>query len=407
MVSCKGRTRSFVVLCVVGILNCSALMVMLLFYNLNIPVIRKRVTNELVNFTLRCGCENNTSTKCFSAINESHSDIPRCRRNETKDSSVQRNATFRNVRGALSGFTSLKDLYDTIDRNWSFNATEADNWRSILERYCNTSELFLVTGQNVQPGQELRYTVKFKKTFAITKKINQRFIKKMPYHQKSFKKCSVVGNSGILLGSKCGKAIDNADYIFRYNAAPVRGYSEDVGSKTSLVTCNPSILEHQFDSLNEQESERFEKYMTKEYDNAYILLPAFSKTRGTELAFKAQDILKPTNLKVIYTHPYFQTLVWTFWTNQKNLMAEMTTSGMTVFTAAMSFCEEVHLYGYWPFAEDPDGNPTYFHYFNKTATMSSPEKLQAVHHNMPSEFKLYMALHNKGAIKLHVGQCDV
>ncbi|XP_070533675.1 alpha-2,8-sialyltransferase 8E-like isoform X2 [Ptychodera flava] len=373
----SGRRREFIVLCVVGIINCSALILVLRLYDGDIPLIRKRVTNIVDNLTIRSGCGNDTSTTCFSVINASHSDTPRASRNETTDLIVQRNATFQNVRGALSGFTSLKDLYDTIDRDWSFNATEADNLRSVLERYCNISGLFPVTQENVQPDQELRYTVDLNDTFAITRRTHQRFIKKIPFQQKSFKKCSLVGNSGILLGSKCGKAIDSADLIFR------------------------------FGRLNEQGAERFKKYMTEEYKNAHILVPAFTKTRCTEPAFKAQDILEPTKLQVNFIHPYFQTLVRRFWINQKNLGAVMTSTGLNVFTAAMSFCEEVHLYGYWPFAEDQDGNPVYFHYFNKDTTMLSRSKLQAVHHDMPAEFKMYIELQNKGAIKLHVGHCDV
>ncbi|XP_070533168.1 uncharacterized protein [Ptychodera flava] len=152
---------------------------------------------------------------------------------------------------------------------------------------------------------------------------------------------------------------------------------------------------------------RFRKYMTEEYHNASILMPAFAYRFTTLPAFKTQDLLRPTMLKVVYPHPYFQTLVRRFWKTKKNLRAQKMSTGIILFTAAMSFCEEVHLYGYWPFPEDPDGNPLYYHYFDKNAVMLPPKKLKTLHHNMPAEFKMYMDLHNKGAIKLHVGQCDV
>ncbi|KAM9837496.1 alpha-N-acetylgalactosaminide alpha-2,6-sialyltransferase 1-like [Aulostomus maculatus] len=46
--------------------------------------------------------------------------------------------------------------------------------------------------------------------------------------------CAVVGTAGILNGSKMGKEIDAHDYVFRMNGAVIKGYEEDVGSRTSV-----------------------------------------------------------------------------------------------------------------------------------------------------------------------------
>uniref|UniRef100_A0A8C6KYX1 alpha-N-acetylgalactosaminide alpha-2,6-sialyltransferase n=1 Tax=Nothobranchius furzeri TaxID=105023 RepID=A0A8C6KYX1_NOTFU len=46
--------------------------------------------------------------------------------------------------------------------------------------------------------------------------------------------CAVVGSGGILYGSKMGAEIDAHDYVFRMNAAVIKGYEEDVGNKTSV-----------------------------------------------------------------------------------------------------------------------------------------------------------------------------
>ncbi|KAF1373673.1 hypothetical protein PFLUV_G00241390 [Perca fluviatilis] len=47
-------------------------------------------------------------------------------------------------------------------------------------------------------------------------------------------RCAVVGNAGILNGSKMGKEIDAHDYVFRMNGAITQGYEEDVGNRTSV-----------------------------------------------------------------------------------------------------------------------------------------------------------------------------
>lgn len=54
--------------------------------------------------------------------------------------------------------------------------------------------------------------------------------------------CAVVGNSGILLKSNQGKAIDSHEFVIRLNNARIGGYERFVGSKTSLSFMNSNIL---------------------------------------------------------------------------------------------------------------------------------------------------------------------
>eukprot|EP00240_Pyramimonas_obovata_P004822 CAMPEP_0118940240 /NCGR_PEP_ID=MMETSP1169-20130426/30918_1 /TAXON_ID=36882 /ORGANISM="Pyramimonas obovata, Strain CCMP722" /LENGTH=416 /DNA_ID=CAMNT_0006884677 /DNA_START=84 /DNA_END=1334 /DNA_ORIENTATION=- len=54
----------------------------------------------------------------------------------------------------------------------------------------------------------------------------------------SWKKCAVVGNSGSLLASRYGAAIDSHDVVVRMNIAPVSGKELYVGKKTSVRMIN-------------------------------------------------------------------------------------------------------------------------------------------------------------------------
>lgn len=46
--------------------------------------------------------------------------------------------------------------------------------------------------------------------------------------------CAVVSNSGQMIGQKVGKEIDQSSCIWRMNNAPVTGYEDDVGRRTSI-----------------------------------------------------------------------------------------------------------------------------------------------------------------------------
>ena len=57
-----------------------------------------------------------------------------------------------------------------------------------------------------------------------------------------FGTCAVVGNSGTLLGSKFGGAIDAHDAVIRLNGAPTAGFEDDVGRKTTWDMVNKPNL---------------------------------------------------------------------------------------------------------------------------------------------------------------------
>ncbi|KAJ8020983.1 Alpha-2,8-sialyltransferase 8B [Holothuria leucospilota] len=66
---------------------------------------------------------------------------------------------------------------------------------------------------------------------------------------KSRNSCAIIGNSGILLNSRCGREIDAHDVVLRANMAKVKGYADDVGNKTSVMMINGESLRHIYDIL--------------------------------------------------------------------------------------------------------------------------------------------------------------
>uniref|UniRef100_A0A8B9L7U5 ST3 beta-galactoside alpha-2,3-sialyltransferase 3b n=1 Tax=Astyanax mexicanus TaxID=7994 RepID=A0A8B9L7U5_ASTMX len=67
----------------------------------------------------------------------------------------------------------------------------------------------------------------------------------------SCKRCIIVGNGGILANKSLGPRIDEYDVVVRLNEAPVKGYTKDVGTKTTMRITYPEGAI--------QKSERYEK----------------------------------------------------------------------------------------------------------------------------------------------------
>lgn len=87
-----------------------------------------------------------------------------------------------------------------------------------------------------------------------------------------------------------------------------------------------------------------------------------------------------------------------------NVHIKRPTTGLLMYTMATRFCEEIHLYGFWPFPLDPQGKPVKYHYYDtlkyEYTSSSSP-------HTMPLEFRTLSTLHRQGALRLHTGTCEV
>ncbi|XP_062934455.1 lactosylceramide alpha-2,3-sialyltransferase isoform X2 [Cynocephalus volans] len=56
---------------------------------------------------------------------------------------------------------------------------------------------------------------------------------------KSCRRCVVIGSGGILHGLELGHALNQFDVVIRLNSAPVAGYSEHVGNKTTIRMTYP------------------------------------------------------------------------------------------------------------------------------------------------------------------------
>ena len=76
-----------------------------------------------------------------------------------------------------------------------------------------------------------------------------------------------------------------------------------------------------------------------------------------------------------------------------------------MYNIASVLCEEIHLYGFYPFS-DYDGTPLAYHYDDPPSrTREHYDWGYRRFHRLPDEFVYLKRLHKKGALKLHIGKC--
>ncbi|XP_051537444.1 alpha-2,8-sialyltransferase 8E-like isoform X3 [Myxocyprinus asiaticus] len=281
---------------------------------------------------------------------------------------------------------------------WNQNKEETDNFKMSLSRCCNAPSFLFTTKRNTPSGTKLRYEVDTSGILHISPEIFKMFPNDMPYSKSQFKKCAVIGNGGIIKNSKCGREIDAADFVFRCNIPPISDmYSEDVGSKTDLVTINPSIITERFQKLEKWRKPFYA--VLQNYENSSVVLPAFYNTRNTDVSFRVKYMLDDFESArgVYFFHPQYLLNVQRFWAVQ-GVRAKRLSSGLMLVTAAMELCEEVHLYGFWAFPMNPLGIFITHHYYDNI-------KPRPGFHAMPYEIFNFMHMHARGIVRVHTGPC--
>ncbi|XP_059582572.1 alpha-N-acetylneuraminide alpha-2,8-sialyltransferase, partial [Alligator mississippiensis] len=268
----------------------------------------------------------------------------------------------------------------------------------LLEDCCDPGHLFAMTKHNSPMGKNLWFDGEFLYSFTIDNATYSLFPKATPF-QLPLKKCSVVGNGGILKNSGCGRQIDQADFVMRCNLPPLSSeFSKDVGSKTQLVTANPSIIRKRFQNL--LWSRKAFVNSVKVYNHSYIYMPAFSMKTGTEPSLRVYYTLEDfgASQTVLFANPNFLRDIGKFW-KSKGIHAKRLSTGLFLVSAALGLCEEVTIYGFWPFSVDLHGRFISHHYYDNVLPDSG-------FHAMPEEFLQLWFLHKSGVLRMQLEQCE-
>ncbi|XP_054633388.1 alpha-2,8-sialyltransferase 8B isoform X2 [Dunckerocampus dactyliophorus] len=288
--------------------------------------------------------------------------------------------------------------------SWTFNKTLSNLIRKNILRFLDPERDISILKGSLKPGDIVHYVFDRQSTTNISENLYRLLPTASPMKNQHHRLCAIVGNSGILLNSSCGPQIDSHDFVIRCNLAPVEEYSHDVGCRTNLVTMNPSVVQRAFQDLMDDEwRERFLRRL-QSLSGSVLWIPAFMAKGGEERVEWALRLILQHTVNVRTAFPSLRLLhaVRGYWLTN-NVHIKRPTTGLLMYTMATRFCEEIHLYGFWPFPHDPQGKAVKYHYYDSLkyeyTSRSSP-------HTMPLEFRTLSALHRQGALRLHTGSCD-
>ncbi|KAM4598307.1 alpha-N-acetylgalactosaminide alpha-2,6-sialyltransferase 2 [Polymixia lowei] len=226
-------------------------------------------------------------------------------------------------------------------------------------------------------------------------------------------RCAVVGNGGILNGSRQGQAIDGHDLVFRVNGAVTKGFEDDVGTKTSFYGFTTNTMKH---SLILYRSDGFTK-VPQSPDIRYVFIPSnirdyvmmaaaiqgLTVTSGEDAGDRPSRYFgnkPPEYFKIL--HPDFITYVTQSFlkspllTHSRTSHLYMPSTGALMLLLALHTCDQVSAYGFITrnYADFSD------HYYD---SVKRPLRFFA-NHDMRMESWLWESLDNRRIMQLYKGK---
>nr|XP_033797043.1 type 2 lactosamine alpha-2,3-sialyltransferase isoform X4 [Geotrypetes seraphini] len=200
------------------------------------------------------------------------------------------------------------------------------------------------------------------------------------------KRCIVVGNGGILRNKTLGQKIDSYDIIIRMNNAPVIGFEQDVGRKTTFRLCYPESIFS--DPVHYDPNTTVVLLAFKPHDVKWLselLLHRHASTYGfwkkpaLKMIYPSTQIriLNPVILrKVAHEMLHFPVLF------PKKKKPTHPTTGLIAIVLALHICNEVHIAGFkYNFTTQ---NSTLHYYGNETMSLM----IENEYHNISAEQRL-------------------
>ncbi|XP_042636111.1 CMP-N-acetylneuraminate-poly-alpha-2,8-sialyltransferase isoform X11 [Catharus ustulatus] len=99
--------------------------------------------------------------------------------------------------------------------DWKINSSLVMEIRKNILQFLDAERDVSVVKSSFKPGDVIHYVLDRRRTLNISQDLHSLLPEVSPMKNRRFKTCAVVGNSGILLKSGCGKEIDSHDFVIR------------------------------------------------------------------------------------------------------------------------------------------------------------------------------------------------
>ncbi|XP_078081857.1 alpha-N-acetylgalactosaminide alpha-2,6-sialyltransferase 2-like isoform X2 [Mustelus asterias] len=307
-----------------------------------------------------------------------------------------------NLRDRMAKISEYKDVFLSMVPllQWNKHATEQEYKR--LSRYNGAH------GWGVISYEDLKDALSYLNTSANAFMFDDW--EERPNKTSSCIRCAVIGNGGILNGSRKGEEIDQHDYVFRANGAITRGFEKDVGARTSFYTFSTNTMRNSLAAYHHlgyiglpQSTETRYIFLPDHNRDYYLAKASITHTpirKGSDKSNKPPTFFGentgPEKFKMY--HPDFiryvrNRFLWSniLKTSGRNMYRPST--GATMLFAAIHSCDEVNAYGFITenYAKYSD------HYFDR----GYHRLVFYSNHDFRLEMKLWKKLHNYGIIKLY------
>nr|XP_041567339.1 CMP-N-acetylneuraminate-poly-alpha-2,8-sialyltransferase isoform X2 [Taeniopygia guttata] len=194
-------------------------------------------------------------------------------------------------------------IFQHAAEGWKINSSLVMEIRKNILQFLDAERDVSVVKSSFKPGDVIHYVLDRRRTLNISQDLHSLLPEVSPMKNRRFKTCAVVGNSGILLNSGCGKEIDSHDFVIRCNLAPVVEYAADVGTKSDFITMNPSVVQRAFGGFrNESDREKFVHRLSMLNDSV-LWIPAFMVKGGEKHVEWVNALILKNKLKVRTAYP--------------------------------------------------------------------------------------------------------
>nr|XP_054958102.1 alpha-N-acetylgalactosaminide alpha-2,6-sialyltransferase 1 isoform X1 [Pan paniscus] len=224
--------------------------------------------------------------------------------------------------------------------------------------------------------------------------------------------CAVVGNGGILNNSHMGQEIDSHDYVFRLSGALIKGYEQDVGTRTSFYGFTAFSLTQSLLTLGNRgfknvplgKDVRYLHFLEGTRDYEWLEALLMNQTVMSKNLFwfrhRPQEAFREALHmdRYLLLHPDFLRYMKNRFLRSKTLDGAhwriyRPTTGALLLLTALQLCDQVSAYGFIT-----EGHERFSDHYYDT---SWKRLIFYTNHDFKLEREVWKRLHDEGIIRLY------